>query len=100
MPRFEVLEMYSITMQDINGMANWLNFLQNRTTMLTPRLIMFLVLTILWQNDLVISGTHDFKSQIAAIKERYRLYSIQILGEEFQFKKSEINNFFFCQTYL
>ena len=56
MPRFEVLEMYSITMQDINGMANWLNFLQNRTTMLTPRLIMFLVLTILWQNDLVISG--------------------------------------------
>jgi len=100
MPRFEVLEMYSITMQDINGMANWLNFLQNRTTMLTSRLIMFLVLTILWQNDLVISGTHDFKSQIAAIKERYRLYSIQILGEEFQFKKSEINNFFFCQTYL
>ena len=91
--------MYSITMQDINCMANWLNSLQNRT-LLTSRLIMCLVLTILWQNDLVISGTHDFKSQIAAIKERYRLYSIQILGEEFQFRKSEINNFLFCQTYL
>ena len=85
-------------MQDINCMANWLNSFKN-PTLLTSRLIMFLVLTILWQNDLVVSGTHDFKSQIAAIKERYRLYSIQILGEEFQFKKSEIinhNNFLFC----
>ena len=80
---------FSITPEDIDYIKQWLKSLN--TQFVSPRIIMLITLTILWKNNLEISDTHDFYSQIASIRERYRLYFMHTLEKEFHMKN--IDNF-------
>ena len=80
---------FSITPEDIDYIKQWLKSLN--TQFVTPRIIMLITLTILWKNNLEISDTHDFYSQIASIRERYRMYLIHTLEKDFDMKN--IDNF-------
>ena len=81
-PKIDVLRHFLIDLDDLKVKSQWLKTLSN-SAFVTPRHISLASLAILWETDLEIGHTHEFQSQIAAIRERYQMYLKHVLKKDF-----------------